>query len=72
MSADIHVWILSGDRQENAVSTARRTGLIQERTPILLVPELEEEECREVLLETVKAFKAEKIKRTNNDMVLGE
>ena len=74
MSANIHVWVLSGDRQENAVSTARSTGLIQKDTPILLIPELlEKKECREVLLEIVAGFKAEKkIKKSDNDLVLGK
>jgi P-type E1-E2 ATPase len=55
LDAKINVWILSGDRQENAVCTAKSTGLIGESTPFVQLPATcNLEEAREVCAEYVQ------------------
>ncbi len=46
LSAGLRVWLLSGDRQENAVSVARASGLVGPGEPVLLLPECPIDESR--------------------------
>ena len=56
LSAGLRVWLLTGDRQENAVSVARASGLVSPGQPVLLLPESPLEESRAVLGEHVQGL----------------
>ena len=70
LEADIFVWMLSGDRQENAVSIAKSSGLIEETTPILLLPDCDLDESRRICLEHVDRFGEMRLDRKRNDLAL--
>ncbi len=57
----LRVWLLSGDRQENAVSVARASGLLAPEEPLLLLPEASQDESKAIAKEHVQSFMTEKL-----------
>lgn len=70
LKANINIWILSGDRQENAVSTAKRAGLIHDHVPLILIPDCDLDEAREIASDHVAKFREQNLVTKCHALVL--
>ncbi|XP_059086282.1 uncharacterized protein LOC131882984 isoform X2 [Tigriopus californicus] len=70
LKANINIWILSGDRQENAVSTAKRAGLIHDHIPLILIPDCDLDEARDIACDHVAKFREENLASKCHALVL--
>lgn len=70
LSSNINVWMLSGDRQENAVSIAKSSRLLRDETPMILLPDCPLDESREIILEHLDKISGQKLDGMTNELAL--
>jgi len=70
LEANIHVWMLTGDKQETAINIAKSCRLHKENTELLILNSTSADEAREEVQEQLNELKKENLVGRSNDLTL--
>jgi len=70
LEANIHVWMLTGDKQETAINIAKSCRLHRESTDLLIINASSPEEAREEIQEQLKDLRKDNLVGKSNDLTL--
>jgi len=70
LEANIHVWMLTGDKQETAINIAKSCRLHRENTDMFIINSSSPEEAREEIQEQLKDLRKDNLVGKSNDITL--
>jgi len=70
LEANIHVWMLTGDKQETAINIAKSCRLHRDNTDLLIINSSSPEEAKEEIEEQLKELKKDNLVGKSNDITL--
>jgi len=70
LEANIHVWMLTGDKQETAINIAKSCRLHRDSTDLLIINSSSPEEAREEVQEQLKELRKDNLVGKSNDLTL--
>jgi len=70
LEANIHVWMLTGDKQETAINIAKSCRLHRDNTDLLIINASSPEEAREEIQDQLKELRKDNLVGKSNDLTL--
>jgi len=70
LEANIHVWMLTGDKQETAINIAKSCKLHKDSTDLFIINATNAEEARDEIQEQLKELRKDNLVGNNNDITL--
>ena len=70
LEAGIHVWVLTGDKQETAINIGHSCRLLKENMPIIIINSSTLDETRTEITEQLENFRAENAVGKDNDVAI--